>query len=183
MKSTRTLLAGILASGLALSAAPALADRDMEFKARLKGVNEVPAVSTGASGRFELEFDRRTGEGRWKLRYDGLEGNVLQSHIHFGQRGVAGGISVFLCTNLGNSPPNGAQPCAPSPAQLEGSFTAADVVGPAGQGIAPREFDELIRAMRQGLTYVNVHTSLVPSGEIRGQIKREDDDFKREDDD
>ena len=176
MKSTRKLLAGILASGLTLCAAPALADRDMEFKARLKGVNEVPSFSTGASGRFELELDRRTGEGKWKLRYEGLEGNVLQSHIHFGQRGTSGGISVFLCTNLGNSPPNGAQACPASPAKLEGSFTAADVIGPAGQGIAAGELDELIRAIRQGSTYVNVHTSLVPSGEIRGQIKAEDDD-------
>ncbi len=177
MKSTRTLLAGIFATGLTLSAASALADREMEFKARLKGVNEVPSVSTGASGRFEVEIDRRSGEGRWKLRYDGLEGNVLQAHIHFGQKDVNGGVSVFLCSNLPSPPtPPGTQTCPPSPAKIEGTFTAANVIGPANQGIAAMELDELIRAMRQGATYVNVHSHLFPGGEIRGQIKREDDD-------
>ena len=52
------------------------------------------------------------------------------------------------------------------------------MVGPAGQGLAPGEFDELVRAMRAGATYANVHTTLVPGGEIRGQIdgNRHDED-------
>ncbi len=47
---------------------------------------------------------------------------------------------------------------------------AADVVGPAGQGLAPQGFAELMAAMRFGATYVNVHTEAFMSGEIRGQI-------------
>jgi len=51
------------------------------------------------------------------------------------------------------------------------------VVGPAGQGIAPGELDEFIRAIRAGVTYVNVHSTKFPSGEIRGQIN---DDNQRQ---
>ena len=47
---------------------------------------------------------------------------------------------------------------------------AADVVGPAVQGIALGEFGELLRAMRKGVTYANVHSDKHPSGEIRGNI-------------
>jgi CHRD domain-containing protein len=54
---------------------------------------------------------------------------------------------------------------------VSGSIVASDVVGPAGQGIAPGEFSELVRAMKGGLTYSNVHTQTFGSGEIRGQIK------------
>ena len=56
---------------------------------------------------------------------------------------------------------------------MTGVIDSADVIGPAGQGIAPGEFDELISAMRAGLTYANVHSDpMYLGGEIRGQIKR-----------
>jgi hypothetical protein len=50
------------------------------------------------------------------------------------------------------------------------------VIGPADQGIDPGEFDELVRAMRAGVTYANVHTTRFGGGEIRGQIKAGGDD-------
>lgn len=175
MNSTRKLLAGTVMIGLSLAAAPASADQQSEFRARLKGLNEVPAVSTQASGRFELELDRRTPLGKWKLRYEGLEGNVTVAHIHFGQRDVTGGVAVFLCSNLA-SPPAGTQACPAPPARIEGTFTAADVVGPMGQGISPGEFAELVRAIKQGATYANVHSDKFPTGEIRGQLRGDDDD-------
>lgn len=40
-----------------------------------------------------------------------------------------------------------------------------------GGGIAAGEFDELILAIREGATYVNVHTTGRPGGEVRGQIR------------
>ena len=53
---------------------------------------------------------------------------------------------------------------------MTGTFRAADVIGPAVQGIAPGEFDELVKALRAGVAYANVHTDLHPGGEIRGQL-------------
>ena len=55
---------------------------------------------------------------------------------------------------------------------IEGDIDAADVIGPGGQGIAAGEMDELIRAMRKGYAYANVHTTLNQPGLIRGQIQR-----------
>ena len=55
---------------------------------------------------------------------------------------------------------------------MTGTIAAADVIGPAAQGIAPGEFRELVRAMRAGATYANVHSTTFPAGEIRGQIVR-----------
>ena len=58
-----------------------------------------------------------------------------------------------------------------SVAEAEGVITAANVIGPAGQGIAAGEFAELIRAIKGGRTYANVHSSSFPGGEIRGKIQ------------
>jgi len=62
-------------------------------------------------------------------------------------------------------------------------LTAANVIGPAGQGVAAGEFAELLRAMRQGLTYANVHSSLATGGEIRGQIQVKNGEGHDRDDD
>jgi hypothetical protein len=80
---------------------------------------------------------------------------------------------VFLCTNLGNGPA-GTQACPASPATISGVITAADVIGPTAQGIEAGALDELIAAIRAGLTYVNIHTSTWPAGEIRSQITHDD---------
>ncbi len=47
-----------------------------------------------------------------------------------------------------------------------GTVSAANLVGP----LAGQPLSALITAMQAGSTYVNVHTSQFPAGEIRGQI-------------
>ena len=139
------------------------------FEGTPSGYEEVPAVSTAATGRFDAVVRVHKGKISWRLSYAGLTGDVRQAHIHFAQRDVNGGISVFLCSNVGNGPA-GTQPCPAAPATITGTATAADVVGPADQGIAPGELGELVAAMRAGLTYANVHSSAFPNGEIRAQL-------------
>lgn len=142
----------------------------------LTGYEEVPSVSTTASGNFTARISNDESRIDWELSYSDLEGAVQQAHIHFGQAGVNGGISVFLCTNLGNGPA-GTQPCPAPPATISGTIVAADVspnipatAAARTQGINTGEIDELIRAIRAGATYVNVHSTLWPGGEIRSQI-------------
>jgi hypothetical protein len=48
---------------------------------------------------------------------------------------------------------------------------AANVVGPAVQGIAPGDLAAILQMIRAGLGYANMHTPLHPGGEIRGQIR------------
>ena len=137
----------------------------------LTGYEETPsAVSTTGNGTFNARISNDKSRIDWELTYNDLEGAVQQAHIHFGQKSVTGPISVFLCTNLGNGPA-GTQPCPAPPASISGTITAADVTNLANErGISAGEFDELLKAMQAGDTYVNVHSSRWPGGEIRSQI-------------
>jgi len=146
-----------------LSPATTLADKAIH--ARLRGYNEVPAVSTSGRGMFRAKINNDATEISYELTYGPLEGLAMASHIHFGQRGVAAGVSAFLCGG------GGKPACPPAGGTVTGVIVAADVVGPAAQGIAAGELDELIEAILRGVTYVNVHTDKHPSGEIRGQIQ------------
>ncbi|MFN8526773.1 MAG: CHRD domain-containing protein [Chloroflexota bacterium] len=147
--------------------------------ARLSGFQEVPAISTTGFGTFKATWTDPITDPpsiNFELKYEALEGGTpTAAHIHFGQYSVNGGISVFLC--------GGSKPACPAgPATVTGSFAAADVVGPTGQGIAAGELRELVKAIRAGVAYVNVHTPTYPSGEIRGQIRRLDDHRGSDDD-
>lgn len=166
-RTENAIVVGTLALATTLTSAEALAQG--MFKARLDGFAEVPSLSTTGSG--ELRVRMSPDALNYTLSYEALEGNVLQAHIHLGQPGVNGGVSVFLCSNLGNGPA-GTPACPAAPATVSGTLTAAEVVGPAGQGIAPGEFQELLRAIAANATYVNVHTDLHPGGEIRGLLRR-----------
>lgn len=137
----------------------------------LTGYEETPsAVSTTGNGTFNATISKDESRIDWELTYDALEGAVQQAHIHFGQKSVTGPISVFLCTNLGNGPA-GTQPCPAPPAKISGTITAVDVTNLANErGISTGELGELIDAIRAGATYVNVHSTRWPGGEIRAQI-------------
>ncbi|HET7809692.1 MAG TPA: CHRD domain-containing protein [Steroidobacteraceae bacterium] len=144
----------------------------------LVGYQEVPALSTTARGRFVAWVDTRANTLTYRLKYDALEGDVTQAHVHFGQHGVNGGISFFLCSNLGNGPA-GTQACPAAPGEVSGVITAEQVIGPGpvttptpgpGQGIEPGAFEEIAAAIREGVAYANVHSTKWPGGEIRAQL-------------
>ena len=137
---------------------------------QLTGYEEVPALSSAASGRFRAFIDDAAGTIRYELSYSGLTGNVLMGHIHFGQLGVNGGISLWLCQTADFVDPTGLAPTCVQSGTVTGLLTQANVVGPAEQGIAPAEFDEIVAAIRTGVAYVNVHSATFPGGEIRGQL-------------
>lgn len=148
-------------------------DRDRKLKAELKGFEEIPTLSTPGTGEFRGKISRDEDSVEFSLSYEDLEGEITQAHIHLGAKAFNGGIMVFLCSNLPDPPP-GTQPCPVPSGTVRGTFSAADVIGPDGQGISAGEFDEAIRALRAGATYANVHTTTRPPGEIRGQIKSDD---------
>jgi CHRD domain-containing protein len=168
MKRTAVVVAAmfLLGAGVVLSVGI------RQIKAILTGWEEVPVISTGASGELRARIDNDDSEVDFELRYSDLEADATQAHIHVGQRGVNGGIAVWLCSNL-PSPPTPAgfdRPCPLRGGTVTGTFGPDDVVGPAGQGIAAGEFDELVRAIRERRTYVNVHSTTFLGGEIRSQI-------------
>jgi hypothetical protein len=171
MRSKRLQIAGAVAVVAVASvvATTAVAGGDRHLSTRLTGFEEVPAISTDADGKFSARLRTSSQEIEYRLSYANLTGAVQQAHIHVGQRSVNGGISVFLCSNLGNGPA-GTQACPPAPATISGTIRPADVIGPVTQGLDPGQFDELLRAIRAGVTYANVHSETFPGGEIRGQL-------------
>lgn len=155
------------------------------FSAALNGFNENPSVSTTARGRLTLRIDEGAEKIDYVLTYSDIEGGAATaSHIHFGAKHTNGGVVAFLCGG-GTKPP-----CPPTGGTVTGVIIAADVVGPATQGIEPGSFAEFVRAIRADRTYVNVHSPRWPGGEIRGEIRNRDrkddgrkDDGRKDDDD
>jgi hypothetical protein len=175
MRKLTVVISLLAAVGLTVVAAAALADRGHgnghgnRFSAKLTGFEETPSESTPGHGSFRASLTNGGTVIHYRLKYDDFEaaeGATLFAHIHFGQVGVAGGVSAFLCGG-GDKPP-----CTPLEGDISGDIDAADVIGPSGQGIAAGEMNELIRAMRKGYTYANVHTTLNGPGLVRGQIQR-----------
>ena len=148
------------------SAAIAGDDSRTRASANLSGFSEVPAVSSTGSGTFRTRVDRPGQAIHFTLRYSDLEGTTTEAaHIHLGQRRVNGGVIAFLCGG------GGRPSCPARSAAIRGEIRPADIIGPAAQGIAPGEFDEVVRAIEAGVVYANVHTNKHPAGEIRGQLR------------
>jgi hypothetical protein len=170
----RTILMAGLAMTLLLylSSGVGADSKRSRVKARLDGYQENPAISTTGHGTFTAKIDDEAMEIHYTLTYSDLEGGTASAaHIHLGDRHTNGGVSAFLCSG-GDKPP-----CPPAGGTVSGVIDATDVIGPTGQGIDPGEFDELVRAMRAGVTYANVHTTpRWPGGEIRGQIRSDHDE-------
>jgi CHRD domain len=152
-----------------------------EFSAAFSGFEEVGALNaeTGAifstgKATLDLDLNRSARTIIFKLTYSGLSSPVSQSHIHLGKRHVPGGVMVFFCTNLNNGPA-GTQACPAGTATVTGMITGASVIGPTAQHVTAGDFDALV-ALDSDTAYGNIHTTNFPAGEIRGQIRRADED-------
>lgn len=139
------------------------------LSAKLKGYEEVPVIFTLGIGTFSATTTANAIA--YTLTYTKLSGAVQQAHIHFGQRGVVGGISAFICTNLGNGPAGTPACPGPSAGTISGTITAATVTNFAiAQGIGAGQIGKVLNAIKSGVAYVDVHSTAFPGGEIRGQI-------------
>ena len=166
----------LMALGISAFAMAGPGSNGIEAIDGLIGYQEVPVLSTTGNGAFAAAVNADDTAFDWTLTYDGLMAPVTQAHIHFGQRSVNGGISIWLCGTATNPGPAGTAPCPTPGGTVTGTATAASVVGPAGQGIAAGEFSEILAAIRAGKAYANVHSSMFPGGEIRGQLNSKDKD-------
>jgi hypothetical protein len=128
-----------------------------KFKAKLKGENEVPPVTSSATGKakFKVKDDVITT----KINITGIT-DVTMAHIHAGKEGQNGEPVVDLL-KTGNESKSGNWNI------IQGEITASDLQG----AMAGKTLQDLKTAMGNEETYVNVHTSGHPDGEIRGQIK------------
>ena len=168
-------IAMVALAGLVVAAATVLAASDARtIRLRLTGFKEVPVISTTGQGRFFLSINEDHTELQYVLSYEKMEGTVTQAHIHLGPEQNTGAISVWLCTNLGNAPADvTVQACPAAPGEITGVIRADDVSSSAtAQGVTTDELKEFLAMMSHNKTYVNVHSTKFPGGEIRSQIKR-----------
>src|SRR5262245_60370706 len=182
MKTFRLALAGLIAVTLSMVAGVAADDGDDQgggnrLQATLVGFNEVPSVSTAASGRFRARISQDEQSIEYTLSYSGLSSVVQQAHIHFAQQHTNGGIVVWLCQGAVRAPAAVANltPECPQEGEVSGTITAASVLTIAStQQIAATELAEVIAALRGGAAYANVHSAISGGGEIRGQVRVSD---------
>lgn len=120
------------------------------FTATLSGANETAPNASKGTGIATVILDDLTGKGTITLTFSGLSSAVTGSHIHCCQpQGANGPIIVPFDAFL-----------TLSADKLSGSITNYAFTLTAAQ----------VTAMKNGLTYVNVHTTNFGPGEIRGQL-------------
>ncbi len=169
MKRLRVLIP--VMAGLLVTATAAKAD---QIRALLTGYEETPAaVSTTGRGVFVATIDPDGDAIHYRETFSGLQAPVTQSHIHVGQLSITGSVVIFLCQTATNPDPTGLAPQCPQQGTVTGTITAANVIAgsQAPQQLAAGDLAAVITAIRAGATYANVHTTLSPGGEIRGQIR------------
>ncbi len=166
----RIALTSLLALALVICAAlgeRAAADhREVALRATLRGLNEVPPTTSRATATLQATLDEAGQRISFTLEYHNMTANPTVAHIHFGPTKVNGGVMVFFCGG-------GGQPACPAATSgtVTGTIAAANVVVPVEQGIAPRNFADVVYAIRTGNAYANIHSSKFPSGELRGQVE------------
>ncbi len=156
MRKVQLLLFAILATVLTVSLGFAA---EKGFRAKLSGRDVVPVVKTKAKGDTEFKLSKDGKSLSYKLTVKDIE-NVTAAHIHKGKKGE-------------NGPPVAGLFAGPkkegkfSGVLAEGTITEKELLGEL-QG---KPLDELLKLIKAGELYVNVHTDAHPDGEIRGQIK------------
>lgn len=155
------VMAAVVAVGLAAAGvAHGGSFEDAEFVAELAGSNEVPPVTTDTSGEAKFEV---VGESvAFELEIDEAVDilGVAGAHIHCAPAGENGPVVAFLAGAV----PGGFD----GHVELKATLTGANIINDACGGT----LEELVASMRDGNTYVNVHSPAHPGGEIRGQIEQ-----------
>lgn len=136
-----------------------------EFRSQLSRAQEVPTPGPGSITRADAlaEFTADLSAVSVRLRVDGGH-NVVAAHFHCALPGVTGPVAFGLFS--------------PGPLQFDGveasgvltneHFSGADCTATIDRPV--NNIAALALAMREGLIYINVHTSDNPPGEVRGQM-------------
>jgi CHRD domain len=148
---------GLVAVGIAAAAA------NDHWKTHATGADEVPANDSQGQAQVQFRLSDDGSSLAYKLNVANIE-NVTQAHIHRGVAGANGPIVAFLYPS---APPARLIAGRSTGTLAEGTITAASLaVGP----LAGQPLSALVDIINAGNAYVNVHTSQLPPGEIRGNL-------------
>jgi hypothetical protein len=134
---------------------------DQFFYAELNTAQEVPQpqVPSNASGDAVV-FVNGAGTLSYELIVVDIQ-NVSAAHIHLAMPGETGPVVATLFMGSFSTGSGG------TGTLVTGMLTSADLEGP----LAGMTLDDLLHEMEHGNTYINVHTTQNPAGEIRGQLE------------
>lgn len=186
MKKTLSIaLLVSLALLAAVQVAPALArhqDKDNDnrvhtvtFHIELTGNQQVPPVTTDAFGVANVRLIDNGTAISFRVVVCNIV-DVIASHIHVGPAGTNGKVIIPFFGGQTLSSPHGCKTLA------EGIRTAADLNTKADPSIT--SWSDFVKTLLAGNTYINVHTTANPGGEIRGQLvlHHENQDENEQDD-
>ncbi|TAF06003.1 MAG: CHRD domain-containing protein [Nostocales cyanobacterium] len=139
------------------------------FAAILEGSQEVPGITTTATGLASAELDTAAATFSYQLEVTGLDFNnqtetteddVILAHIHNAVRGVNGPVDFDILADDDKQ------------ITVENSKTIITGIWEAEEGLTPEEIETLKSAATGADTpyYFNIHTTTNPGGELRGQI-------------
>jgi hypothetical protein len=159
MRRFSLALAGLFVLFVSASQAQA---QTITFNANLNGGNEPVVVVTGSVGTAVVTWNTATKAGTYRVDVYNMPVGTTASHIHVGAAGAGGPVVINFTV-----PPGGIS----NDYALSGTFACSDVVARAAQGI--NSCEDFEQALLLGNTYVNVHSTANPGGEIRGQLNRQ----------
>ena len=131
---------------------------EKSFKAMLAGSASVPAVETMAKGDATFTFIKDDKALTYYVTVSDIE-NVTAAHIHLGKI-AENGPPVALITNEKKAGKF-------SGTLAEGTITEKELMG----SLMGKSVKDLVKEIKAGNAYLNVHTDKYPNGEIRGQLK------------
>src|SRR2546428_3787877 len=132
--------------------------QQQHFSAKLSGGNEVPPVTSKASGIATFDLNAAGTQMKYTLNVTNID-KVIAAHIHMGKSTVNGPIVVNLFIPSG---PTGKV----NGTLAQSSINSTSLIGP----LKGKQMPDLIKLINTGNAYVNVHTSQNPPGEVRGQV-------------
>jgi hypothetical protein len=134
----------------------------------LSGLNENPPKTPSGTGSATVMWDTVTSMMTVVVAFSGLTSNNTAAHIHCCVA-VPGNAGVATTTPTFTGFPGGVTSGTYSHTfdmLATSSYNASFVTAHGGTAAGARDF--LLAGMRAGQTYVNVHTTINPGGEIRG---------------
>lgn len=163
----RTLKVAAVAFATLCLASSSRADVYIAF---LNGPSEAPPVASGGTGFGRVDIDDVANTIRVRFHFRGLVGNTTAAHIHAatavpgeGTAGVATQVPTFPGTPLGVK--SGSYDATFN--LLEAS-TYRPAYITANGGTPATAAAALISSLNAGTAYLNIHSTFVGSGEIRG---------------
>ncbi len=168
MRRTAVLLA--LGAALLLPAHPAVA-MPVEFSATLLGANEIPPSGSSGTGFATVFLDPTAQTIQLNITFSGLTSNTEAAHIHCCLPFAEDPINVGVATTVPAFPgfPLGVTSGTYASSLL--SLTDPGTYNPAfvtAQGGIPQAEAALVAGIEHQETYLNIHTTEHPGGEIRG---------------